>query len=161
MVYKFPISEKEIVEGRRAGIPEQILSKVEFGIGLTDEEQIIIKKHGKVLVHSHTKERGTVGVRPHFRNLPKESRPIGGWRIGEQIVPVIPRDVESVSNWELDRLIREASKISGTTIQNIPVGREKSEWLKRVDELYRERSRRWEVKKKRREMYVPGEHYID
>jgi len=142
LVYKFPISEKEIVEGRRAGIPEQILTKVEFGIGLTDEEENIIKKHGKVLIRSHTKERGEIGVRSHFRDLPKGLRPIGGWRIGKQIVPVIPRSSESFSDWELDHLIREVSKISGTIIQNIPVGREKSEWLRRVDALYKERSRR-------------------
>jgi len=63
------MSEKEIREARRVGIPENIISKMDRGIGLYEHEKAIVKQYGKVYVAGYMKEG--VRVRPQLRNLPK------------------------------------------------------------------------------------------
>jgi len=64
------MSEKEIAEGRRAGIPENIMGKIVWGMQLEEKEKEIVKSRGKVYVLGHTKERGMIKVKPQLRDLP-------------------------------------------------------------------------------------------
>lgn len=69
-----PMLEKDIREGRRAGIPERIIGKLEKGLTPTKYEKEIIKKHGKVFIPRYLKRvKGRVvgGVRPQLRDLPR------------------------------------------------------------------------------------------
>jgi len=65
--------ESEMREVRRVGIPENILSKMYKGEKLTEDEQEIVNKHGKVYVPGFTKARGTIIVNPHIRDMPEIS----------------------------------------------------------------------------------------
>jgi len=67
---------KEIVEGRRVGIPENIMGKMIQGYGLTESEKNVVNKHGKVYVVGHTKERGIIMIKPQLRNLPRGKKSI-------------------------------------------------------------------------------------
>jgi len=69
-----PMSEKEIREGYRAGIPGGIMSKVAGGFYLTEYEKDIVNKHGKVYVRAFKKDRGRTTIEPQLRNLPKKKR---------------------------------------------------------------------------------------
>jgi len=64
-----PLSQKEINEGRRAGIPESILGKMAQGLELTDREKKWINKYDKVYVVGYVKDG--IRVRPQLRDLPR------------------------------------------------------------------------------------------
>ncbi len=133
-------------EGYKANIPSEIMEKMGSGFVLTDKEKEIVRQHGKVYVLAYIKRKDGELIKPQLRDLPKRSglkgNNIGGWKIGKQSIPIIPRDYERLSDGELSNLIQRVSKISGTTIQNIPPGKDKNEWLRRMNGLYRERGRR-------------------
>ena len=64
---KMRMSEKEMQEGRRAGIPDAILGKMSIGMELTDRENEIVRSRGKVYVPPHL--RAGKKVRPHLRDF--------------------------------------------------------------------------------------------
>lgn len=60
--------EKEIREARTAMIPENIIAKMSIGSELSENEKMIVRKHGKVYVPAH-KKNNVVIVRPQLRKL--------------------------------------------------------------------------------------------
>jgi len=63
------MSEKEIREARRVGIPERIIQKMVREGDLSEREREIVREHGKVFVPGYMK--GNTLVRPQLRNLSK------------------------------------------------------------------------------------------
>jgi len=84
------MSEKEVMEGRRAGIPESILGKMIQGYEITDKEKEVIRSKGKVYVLGYTKARGQIRIKPQLRNLYRYRREQLMVEIikSEKIVPV-------------------------------------------------------------------------
>jgi len=72
MVIRIPMEQKEIMEGRRAGIPEQVIGKMSMGHELTENEKEIVRSKGKVYVEAYRKD-GT-WVKPQLRDLPDGGR---------------------------------------------------------------------------------------
>ncbi len=70
MVIRIAMNQKELYEGRIAGIPEQLLGKMAQGFELSDQEKEIVKKRGKVYVLGHSKDRGQTLIKPQLRDLP-------------------------------------------------------------------------------------------
>ena len=64
------MSNKEISEGYRAGIPEPIMAKIIQGMQLNEREKEFVRSRGKAYVLGHTKERGTIKIKPQLRDLP-------------------------------------------------------------------------------------------
>ncbi len=59
--------EKEIIEARHARIPEEIIAKMSQGLGLSEREKSVVRKHGKVYVPAFRK--AGILFRPHIRKL--------------------------------------------------------------------------------------------
>ena len=64
------MDKKEIAEGYRAGIPEPIMAKMIQGMELNEREKEFVRSRGKAYVLGHTKERGTIKIKPQLRDLP-------------------------------------------------------------------------------------------
>lgn len=64
------MSNKEISEGYRAGIPEQIMAKMIQGMELNENEKEFVKSRVKVYVLGHTKYKGQTRIKPQLRDLP-------------------------------------------------------------------------------------------
>lgn len=64
------MSQKEINEAHRSGIPESIIGRMAIGMDLSEQEKKIVNIRGKVYVQAHTKEKGRTLVKPQLRNLP-------------------------------------------------------------------------------------------
>ena len=68
MAIRIQMPEKEIAEGRRAGIPEEIIAKISQGLELSGREKKIVRSHGKVYIPAFRKVN--MIVRPQLRDLP-------------------------------------------------------------------------------------------
>ncbi len=70
MAIRIAMNQKELSEGRIAGIPEQLLGKMSMGFELTEKEKKVVKRRGKVYVLGHSKDRGQTLIKPQLRDLP-------------------------------------------------------------------------------------------
>ena len=64
------MTEKEIDEARRAGIPENLVSRMGRGSELTEDEREEVRSYGKVYVVSHIRNDGETSMKPQLRDLP-------------------------------------------------------------------------------------------
>lgn len=112
------MSQHEIAEGRRAGIPEYLLGKMIYGLDLTEREKEVVKGRGKVYVLGYRKYGGRTTVDPQLRDLPRGSLFLGnpGHKIpkeefGKPILEERKLLDEKVAEFEeeLDRLEDEIS----------------------------------------------------
>ena len=69
---RIPMDVKEINEGRRVRIPDNIIAKMSQGLVLSERQREIVQKHGKSYVESH--KRDGRWVKPHLRDLSKTNK---------------------------------------------------------------------------------------
>jgi len=67
MVVRIPMEQREIMEARRAQIPDNIVGKMAQGYEISEKEKEIVRSKGKVYVEAYRKD-GT-WVKPQLRSL--------------------------------------------------------------------------------------------
>jgi len=95
------MSEKEMEEGRRAGIPNYILGMMVMGLEIGEPMKDVVKRHGKVYVLGHSKERGQTLVKPQLRDLP-------GYRkipISKRKEHTVKEHLDGIKKYDVERAI--------------------------------------------------------
>lgn len=109
------MNQKEIAEGRRAGIPEHIIGRMIQGLELSELDKSVVKSHGKVYVEAHKKNGKW--IKPQLRDLPGGRRslysdPFIGYASWEEDLGFRIADIGAVDQEKEDELYALRNKLS-------------------------------------------------